>query len=74
MARVQESIPKIAVKGTKAITAKTATERKEAALAAADALANTAALTTGLPYPAIKEPFRIAKREETARKERQRNR
>ena len=74
IARFQESIAKVVVKGTKATTGKTAKERKEAATATADAILNTAALAAGLPWPAVQEPFRIAKREETARKERQRNR
>lgn len=74
IARFQESIAKVVVKGTKATTGKTAKERKEAATATAGAILNTAALAAGLPWPAVQEPFRIAKREETARKERQRNR
>jgi len=70
IARVQETIVKAAVKGTKAMTAKTPKERREAAEDTLDALFNIAGLTLGIPYPALKEPFRIAKREETARKER----
>jgi len=73
-ARVQETIVKVVAKATKAATAETAKERREAVEDTLDAMLNIAGLTLGLPYPALKEPFRIAKREETARKERQRNR
>jgi len=52
------------------ITATTPKKRRENAKKFADGLANFVAMTVGIPYPAMKEPFRIANREEELRKQR----
>jgi hypothetical protein len=68
-ALVQSAVEKPLDGIVKAYNAKTYKQKKEAAIKIADATANLLSMGMGLPYPALKEPWRIYNREETIRKQ-----
>ena len=67
--RLTEAFQKPVAAIAKRYKAKTHKERQDAWIALANALADFAAMSVGLPYPSLKEPFRIMNREETKRKQ-----